>query len=31
VDGLVVRGPADAPLPKHTTSYDPATDRLTIS
>jgi len=30
-DGAVVRGPATLPLPNLTTSYDPATDQLTIS
>ncbi|MEX2152960.1 MAG: ubiquinol-cytochrome c reductase iron-sulfur subunit [Gemmatimonadaceae bacterium] len=30
-DGAVVRGPATQPLPNLTTSYDPATDQLTIS
>jgi Rieske Fe-S protein len=29
--GAVTNGPADAPLPKFITSYDPATDTLTIS
>lgn len=29
-DGSVLRGPAQQPLPKFTTSYDPATDQLTI-
>lgn len=29
--GAVLRGPANQPLPKFTTSYDPATDQLTIS
>jgi Rieske Fe-S protein len=29
--GAVLRGPATQPLPKFTTSYDPATDQLTIS
>lgn len=29
-DGSVVRGPATRPLPKLTTTYDPATDQLTI-
>ena len=30
-DGAVTNGPADSPLPKFVTSYDPATDTLTIS
>lgn len=30
-DGAVLRGPATRPLPQFTTSYDPATDQLTIS
>lgn len=30
-DGSVVAGPAESPLPKYVTSYDPATDTLTIS
>ena len=29
-DGSVVRGPATTPLPRLNTSYDPATDQLTI-
>ena len=30
-DGSVLRGPATQPLPQFTTTYDPATDELTIS
>jgi Rieske Fe-S protein len=29
-DGAVMRGPADRPLPRYTTSYDASTDILTI-